>query len=95
MSTQNICTPQELKKFADSTELTIDNLSKFIAGKTNQKHLIIQRELVKDLNKQLFDNTVCIFDINRFLNEVWDKVVSTNRATTDKWKESLELLESR
>ena len=70
MSIQNICTPQELKEFADSTELTIDNFSKFIENKTNQKHLIVQREFVKDLSKQLFDNTICIFDINKFLNEV-------------------------
>lgn len=93
MSIQNICTPQELKDFADTTELTLDNLSMFIENKTNKKHLIVSREFVKDLSKQLFDNTTCIFDINRFLNEVWEKVVRTNQATTSKWQETLKIFE--
>lgn len=94
MSIHNICTPQELKEFANTTELTIDNLSKFIENKTAQKYLIVQKEFVKDLSKQLLNNTICIFDINKFLNEVWEKVIRTNQNTTDKWKESLKVFEA-
>ena len=94
MSIRNICTPQELKEFADTTQLTIDNLSKFIESKTNQEHLIIQKEFIKAVCLQLSDNIMHIFDINRFLNEIWGKIVSTNQNTTDKWKESLKVFET-
>jgi hypothetical protein len=95
MSTNNICTSQELKKFADSTRLTIDNFSKFIESKTNQKYLIVQREFITDLNKQLFNNTICILDIKEFLSEVWEKVAKTNQTISDKWRESLKILETQ
>lgn len=94
MTTQNICTPQELKKFADTKELTIDNLLKFIESKTNREHLIVQKEFVKALSQQLFDNNMHIFDMNRFFNETWEKIIRTNRNTTDKWKESLKIFEA-
>ena len=43
------------------------------------------------ISGQLFNNTVYIIDINKFINDSWVKLVQTNQATTDKWKEDLQL----
>ena len=47
MTIQNICTSQELRHFADNSQLTVSELSKFIEVKTDQKYLIIQKDFVK------------------------------------------------
>jgi hypothetical protein len=33
----------------------------------------LKRKLLYNLNKRLFENNISIFDIQRFLNEQWDK----------------------
>jgi hypothetical protein len=86
---QNICTSQELKDFANTSEITITELSKFIENKTSQQYVIIQKDFVKAISNQLFNNTVYIIDINKFINDSWVKIVSTNQTTTNKWKEHL------
>ena len=93
MTIQNICTSQELKEFATTSEITINELSKFIENKTSQQYVIVQKDFVKAISKQLFNNTLYIFDINKFLNDVWSKVVTENQATTDKWKNELSTFE--
>lgn len=89
MSYQNICTSQELKEFANTSPLTITELSKFIEIKTNQQYIIVQKDFVKAISNQLDNNTLYIFEINNFINEIWAKIVSTNQQTTDEWKEHL------
>ncbi len=86
---QNICTSQELREFANTSEITITELSKFIEIKTSQRYVIVQKDFVKAISDQLFNNTIYIIDINKFLNDSWVKIVSTNQTTTDKWKEHL------
>ncbi len=86
---QNICTSQELREFANTSEITITELSKFVENKTSQQYVIVQKDFVKAISDQLFNNTVYIIDINKFLNDSWIKIVSTNQTTTDKWKEHL------
>jgi hypothetical protein len=86
---QNICTSQELREFANTSEITITELSKFIEIKTSQRYVIVQKDFVKAISDQLFNNTIYIIDINKFLNDSWVKIVSTNQNTTDKWKEHL------
>ena len=93
MTIQNICTSQELKEFATASEITINELSKFIESKTSQQYVIVQKDFIKAISKQLFNNTLHIFDINKFLNDVWSKIVMENQATTDKWKNELSLFE--
>ena len=95
MTIKNICTPQELKEFANASEITISELSKFIESKTSQQYVIVQKDFVKAVSKQLFDNTLHIFDINKFINDTWVKIVSTNQTTTDKWKNQLKEFEDK
>ncbi len=76
-----------------ASQLTINELSKFIEVKTNKQYVIVQKEFVKAISTQLFNNTLHIFEINKFLNEIWAKIVSTNQTTTDKWKEHLKVFE--
>lgn len=90
---QNICTSQELKDFANTSEITITELSKFIENKTSQQYVIVQKDFVKAISNQLFNNTVYIIDINKFINDSWLKLVQTNQATTDKWKKLLKAFE--
>ena len=90
---QNICTSQELKEFANTSPLTLVELSKFIESKTNQQYVIVQKEFVKAISNQLDSNTFHIFEINNFINEIWAKIVSQNQMTTDKWKEELKQFE--
>jgi len=90
---QNICTSQELKDFANTSEITITELSKFIENKTSQQYVIVQKDFVKAISNQLFNNTVYIIDINKFINDSWVKLVKTNQATTDKWKKLLKAFE--
>ena len=87
-------TAEELEHFSRISPITINELSKFIEGKSGQQHIIVRKDFVKDISKQLFDNTLRIYDINNFLNEIWTKVVSTNQSTTDKWKEELKQFEN-
>ena len=63
--------------------------SKFIENKTSQQYVIVQKDFIKAISGQLFNNTVYIIDINKFINDSWVKLVQTNQATTDKWKEHL------
>ena len=88
-----IFTAEELNQFS-KTPSTIIELSNIIDDKTNGRFVIITKEFVEDISKQLFDNTLRIYDINNFLNEIWTKVVSTNQPTTDKWKEELKQFEN-
>jgi len=90
---QNICTSQELREFANTSEITVTELSKFIESKTSQQYVIVQKDFVKAISNQLFNNTVYIIDINKFLNDSWIKIVSSNQAITDKWKEDLKVFE--
>ena len=90
---QNICTSQELREFANTSEITITELSKFIENKTSQQYVIVQKDFVKAISNQLFNNTVYIIDINKFINDSWVKLVKTNQATTDKWKKLLKAFE--
>jgi len=36
-----------------------------------------------------------IFDINKFINDTWVKIVSTNQTTRDKWKNELKEFEDK
>jgi DNA-binding transcriptional regulator GbsR (MarR family) len=87
-------TAEELEHFSRISPITINELSKFIESKTGQQYVIVRKDFVKAISKQLFDNTLRIYDINNFLNEIWVKVVSTNQSTTDKWKEELKQFEN-
>jgi hypothetical protein len=91
---QNIRTSQELREFANTSEITITELSKFIENKTSQQYVIVQKDFVKAISNQLFNNTVYIIDINKFINDSWVKLVKTNQDTTDKWKELLKIFEN-
>ena len=93
MPNQIIFTVDELYQFSKTAPLTIQELSKFIEDKTSQQYVIVQKDFVKAISKQLFNNTLHIFDINKFLNDVWSKIVTENQATTDKWKNELSLFE--
>ena len=90
-----IFTPEELKQFLGSPQLSIVELSKFIEDKTSLQYVIVQKQFVKAISKQLFDNTTHIFTINNFINEIWAKIVRTNQDTTDKWKEELNAFEEQ
>jgi DNA-binding transcriptional regulator GbsR (MarR family) len=94
MSNLITITAEELEHFSRISPITINELSKFIESKTERQYVIVQKEFIKAISKQLFDNTTHIFDINNFLNEIWAKVVSTNQMTTDKWKEELKQFEN-
>ena len=76
-------TVEELEQFS-KTLPTIMELSNIIDAKTNGRYIIITKEFVRAISKQLFNNTRHIFDINNFINEIWAKIVSTNQMTTDK-----------
>ena len=65
MTIQDICTSEELRHFADNSKLTINELSKFIEVKTNKQYVIVQKEFVKAISTQLFNNTLHIFEINK------------------------------
>jgi len=91
---QNICTSQELREFANTSEITITELSKFIENKTSQQYVIVQKEFVKAISKQLFNNTFYIIEINRFINDNWVNLIKTNQETTNKWKELLKVFEN-
>ena len=91
MSNQITFTEEELKQFSKTSPFTIIELSKFIEDKTNQQYVIVQKEFVKAISKQLNSNTLYIFEINNFINEIWAKIVSTNQQTTDEWKEHLKV----
>jgi hypothetical protein len=90
---QIIFTVDELYQFSKTAPLTIQELSKFIEDKTGQQYVIVQKDFVKAISKQLFNNTLHIFDINKFINDNWVELVSSNQATTDKWKNELSLFE--
>ena len=93
MTNQIIFTVDELYQVSKTAPLTIIELSKFIESKTSQQYVIVKKDFVKAISKQLFNNTVYIIDINKFINDNWVKLVSTNQATTDKWKEDLKVFE--
>ena len=93
MPNQIIFTVDELYQFSKTSPLTIHELSKFIEDKTSQQYVIVQKDFVKAISKQLFNNTVYIIDINKFINDNWVELVSTNQATTDKWKNELSVFE--
>lgn len=93
MSNQITFTAEELKLFSSTLPLAITELSKFIETKTNQQYVIVQKDFVKAISDQLFNNTLYIIDINKFLNDSWLKIVSSNQAITDKWKEDLKVFE--
>jgi hypothetical protein len=93
MSIQNICTPQELKKFADTSPLTITKLLEFIEAKIDKQYVIVQKEFVQDISKLMFDNDISIFDLNGFFNKVWEKITDNNRKTIKKWEEILKRFE--
>lgn len=84
---------QELRHFADNSQLTIGELSKFIETETDQKYLITQKDFVKAISRQLFDNTFYIIEVNKFMNDNWVKLVKINQETTNKWKELLKIFE--
>jgi hypothetical protein len=86
-------TAEELSELSKTLPLTIQELSKFIENKTSQQYVIVQKDFVKAISKQLFNNTLHIFEVNNFINDNWIKIVNTNRSTTDKWKSELEQFE--
>ena len=94
MSNLITITAEELQHFYRISPISINELSKFIESKTSRQYVIVQKEFVKAISKQLFDNTMHIFEINNFINEIWAKIVSTNQCTTDKWKEELKVFKS-
>jgi hypothetical protein len=71
---KNFYTFEELKDFTNNfTDLNIINISKFIEVKTDKEYTVVKRKMVCDLNKQLFENNIAAFDIQKFLNEQWAK----------------------
>ena len=90
---QNICTSQELREFANTSEITITELSKFVENKTSQQYVIVQKDFVKAISKQLYNNTFYIVEVNKFINNSWIKLVKTNQEVTDKWEELLKVFE--
>lgn len=70
----NFYTFEELKDFSNNfTDLSILNVSAFIETKTDRKYTVIERKMLYDLNKQLFDNNIAVFEIQSFLNDIWEK----------------------
>ena len=59
---QNICTSQELREFANTSEITITELSKFIENKTSQQYVIVQKDFVKAISNQLFNASFVLED---------------------------------
>jgi hypothetical protein len=86
---QNICTSQELKDFANTSEITITELSKFIENKTSQQYVIVQKDFVKAIIEQLFDNILNIHKVNESLSIIWIDIIQSNRRTTEKWDDHL------
>jgi hypothetical protein len=71
---ENFYTYEELKDFTNNfTDRTIINVSAFIKTKTNKEYSVVKRKMLYDLNKQLFENNIAVFDIQKFLNEQWAK----------------------
>ena len=93
MSNQIIFTVDELYQFSKTAPLTIQELSKFIEDKTSQQYVIVQKDFVKAISKQLDSNTFYIVEVNKFINDSWVKLVKTNQEVTDKWKELLKIFE--
>lgn len=93
MSDQITFTTEELKHFADSSKITVTELSKFIEDKTGEQYVIVQKDFVKAISKQLFNNTIYIIDINKFIDNNWAKLVKTNQTTTDSWRTQLKVFE--
>jgi len=91
MSDQITITAEELEHFYRISPITINELSKFIESKTERQYVIVQKDFVKAISNQLDSNTFHIFEINKFINDIWTKIVSTNQLTTDKWKEELKI----
>ena len=82
MFENNFYTFEELKNFTNNfTNLTITNITKFIEIKTSKEYVIVK--------KQLFDNTIVVFEIQKLLNDIWFKVTEKNNTITNKWKEQL------
>ena len=70
----NFYTFEELKDFTNNfTDRSVLKLSAFVKTKTKGKINIIEKKMLCDLNKQLFDNNMAVFDIQNFLNELWEK----------------------
>lgn len=91
MSNLITITAEELEHFSRISPITIIELSKFIESKTSQQYIIVQKDFVRAISNQLDSNTMFIFEINNFINEIWAKIVRTNQDTTDKWKEDLKV----
>lgn len=71
---ENFYTFEELKDFTNNfTDRSIINLSTFVETKTKGEYVIVQRKMLSELNMRLFENNIAMFDIQRFLNEMYDK----------------------
>ncbi len=71
---ENFYTFEELKDFTNNfTDRSIINLSAFVETKTRKEYTIVPRKLLYDLNKRLFENNLAVFEIQSFLNEIWEK----------------------
>ena len=91
---ENFYTYEEFKNFTNNfTDLNIINISKFIEVKTYNEYAVVKKKMVYDLNKQLFDNNIAVFDISKFLNEIWAKVTEKNHLVIGRWKDELKQFE--
>lgn len=79
----NFYTYEEIRDFTNNfTDRSIINASAFIKTKTKGEYSIIKRKMLYELKKALFDNNLVTFDIQRFLNEIWEKY-NDNENTKD------------
>lgn len=71
---ENFYTAEELMNFTNNfTDRTIINITAFIEMKTKNEYTVTKKKMIIALIEQLFQNDIAIFDIQRFLNELWTK----------------------
>lgn len=82
-------TKEELKQL-EALGLTINALSKLLMSKTNNEYALVARDMVRDLNNQLFNNILYGVKINESLYDSWKNFIKDNRDVADKWEKDLE-----
>jgi len=84
---ENFYTYEELRDFTNNfSDRSIINASAFIENKTKGEYSIVRKKMLYELKNALFQNNIVTFNIQRFLNEIWEKY-NDNENTKDIAKE--------
>ena len=87
---ESFYTYEELKAFTNNfTDLTLVNISKFIEVKSNNQYLVVQKNLIKDAEKRLLHNIICILKMGNISEETWEKEVYTSHIVAKKLQDIL------